>query len=59
MENGLLRIQLLCILDIEAEEIHQLRSGVNFRLPCVLALAQHGGSHDLVSVFPSNQVGGL
>lgn len=59
MMQRLLRIQLLCILDIEPEEIHQLRSTIDLCLPGVLALAQHGRGHDLVAVFARDEVRGF
>lgn len=52
----LLGIQFLGKLDIEAEEIHQFSSGINLGLPGILALAEHGSSHDLISVFPGDEV---
>jgi hypothetical protein len=47
----LLRVQLLCILDVESEEVDQLGGGIDLGLPGILALAQHGGRHDMVAVL--------
>ena len=55
----MLRIQLLDVLDREAEEIAQLGRSVNLGLPRILALAQHGRGHNVVAVLAGNQVGGL
>ncbi|KAL2288242.1 hypothetical protein FJTKL_04315 [Diaporthe vaccinii] len=56
---GLLSIQLLGVLDVESQEVAQLCGGVDLGLPCVLALAEHGGRHDLVSVLGGDQICGL
>ena len=37
--DGLLGVEVLCVLHVEAEEVTQLRCGVDFRLPGVFALA--------------------
>lgn len=55
----LLGVELFSILDVESQEISQLSSGVNLSLPCVLALAEHGGSHDFIAVFCGDQVSSL
>lgn len=57
--NGLLSVQLLSILNVEAEEVAQFCRGVDFCLPCVLALTEHGRGHDLVAVFSTDEVGGF
>lgn len=38
------------------EEITQLSRSVNFCLPCVLSLSDHGSSHDVISVLGRNQI---
>lgn len=55
----MLLVDFLSVLAVEAEKVAQLGSSVNFSLPDVLALAQHGGSHHLVSVFGGQEVGSL
>jgi hypothetical protein len=57
--NRLLSIDLLSILNTEAEEVNELSSRVNLGLPGVLALAVHGQSHDIITVLGRNEVGGL
>ena len=57
--DGLLSVQILRVLDVEAEEVAQFGRGVDFGLPCVLALAQHGRGHDFEAVFAGDQVGGF
>lgn len=57
--GGLLGVELLGELDVEAEKVAQLGGGVNLGLPGVLALAQHGGGHDVVAVLSADEVGGL
>jgi hypothetical protein len=42
-------------LDIEAQEIACLSSYINFGLPYVFALANHGGSHESMSVLAGNK----
>lgn len=56
---GLLAVQLLGVLHVEAEEVCQLGGGVDLGLPGVFALAEHGGGHDVVAVLAGDQVGGL
>lgn len=55
----LLGVELLGEGDVEAEEIAQLGGRVDLGLPGVLALADHGGGHDVVAVLARDQVGGL
>lgn len=57
--DGLVGICVLCVLDVEAEEVAQLGRGVDFCLVGVLSLARHGRGHDLVSVLGADQVGCL
>lgn len=57
--NGLLSVQVLGVLDTEAEEIAQLGGRVDLGLPGILALAVHGQSHDVIAVFGRDQVSGL
>lgn len=70
---GLDSVQLLNVLDTESQEINSLSlaqpfppnlktdlcGSVNFGLPSVLSLSQHGCSHDLKSVLSSNQISSL
>jgi len=56
---GLLCVEVLRVLHVEPQEIAQLRRGVDLRLPCVLALAQHSGGHDIVAVLGADKVGCL
>lgn len=57
--NGLLSVQVLSVLDVEAEEVTQFSRCVYLCLPCVLALSKHCRGHDLVAVFSTDQVGGF
>ena len=57
--DGLLGVQILGILHVEAEEITQFCGGVDFGLPCILPLSEHRGCHYLVSVFSTDQVCGF
>lgn len=57
--DGLGVVELLSVVDVESEEISQLSSRVDLSLPSVLALAQHGGGHDIVTVFARDEVGSL
>ena len=52
-------VHVLNVLDTEAEEVGQLSSGIDFGLPGVLALAEHGSGHELVAVLAGDKVGGL
>jgi hypothetical protein len=52
-------VELLSVMNVEAEEISQLSSGVDLGLPSVLALAEHSGGHDIVAVLGGDEVGGL
>lgn len=56
---GLLSVQLLGVGNAEAEEISQLSGGVDLGLPGILALAKHGGGHDIIAVLGGDQVGSL
>lgn len=56
---GLVSVCVLSVLDIKAEEVAELGSSIDLSLVCVLALAGHGGSHNLIAVLASDQVGGL
>lgn len=49
-------IHVLCVLDVEPQEIAQLSGRINLRLPRIFTLAHHGRSHDLVSVFCRYQI---
>lgn len=55
----LLGEELLGVVDVEAEEISQLGGGVNLGLPCILALAQDRGGHDLIAILVGDEVSGL
>lgn len=57
--HGLGSEGFLGVLDVEPEEVAQLCSRVDLSLPCVLALAQHGGRHDIVSILGRDEVGSL
>lgn len=57
--HGLGVVELLSVVNIEAEEVSQLGGGVDLGLPSVLALAEHGSGHDVVSVLGGDEVGGL
>lgn len=57
--HGLLRVQIFSILDTKAEEVNQLRCGVDLCLPGILALAVHSEGHHIVAVLCGDQVGGL
>lgn len=57
--DGLAGVQGLGVVDTKAEEVCKLGGGVNLGLPGVLALAQHGGSHDLIAVLVGDEVGSL
>lgn len=57
--DGLTGVQGLGVVDTKAEEVCKLGSGVNLGLPGVLALAQHGGGHDLIAVLVGDEVGSL
>jgi hypothetical protein len=46
-------------VDVEAKEVSQLSGGVDLGLPSVLALAEHGSGHDVVSVLGGDEVGSL
>ena len=59
VSRRLLGIQLFNKLDTKAEKVYELCCCVDFRLPGVLALAEHSGSHELVAVFCADEVGGL
>jgi hypothetical protein len=52
-------VELLSIVDVEAEEVSQLSGGIDLSLPSVLALAEHGSSHDVVTVLGGDQIGSL
>lgn len=56
---GLDAVELLSVVDVEAEEVSQLSSGIDLSLPSVLALAEHSSGHDVVTVLGGDQVGGL
>lgn len=57
--GGLLLVDLLGVLAVEAEEIAELGSGINLGLPDVLALAEHGSGHHLVAVLGREEIGRL
>lgn len=57
--HGLLSIQLLGILDTEAEEVAQFSGRIDLGLPSVLALTVHGQSHDIVSVLGRDKISRL
>lgn len=57
--GGLLRHHLFGVRHVEAEEIAKLGGSVDLGLPCILALADHGSSHDVVAVLGGDEVGGL
>lgn len=57
--HGLGAVQLLSVVDVEAEEVSKLGSRVDLGLPGVLALAEHGRGHDFVAVLGGDEVGGL
>ncbi|KAI6770572.1 hypothetical protein HG530_005201 [Fusarium avenaceum] len=57
--HGLGVVELLGVVNVEAEEVSQLGGGVDLGLPSVLALAEHGSGHDVVSVLGGDEVGGL
>ena len=59
MVHWLLRVQVLGILDTEAEEVAQFGGRVNLGLPGILALTVHSQSHDIVAVLGRDQVGRL
>lgn len=44
---------------VETEEVSQLSSGIDLGLPDVLALAEHSGSNQVITVLSSGQLGGL
>lgn len=54
---GLLREELLGVVDVEAEEVSQLGGGINLGLPGVLALTENGSGHDLVPVLVGDEIG--
>ena len=56
---GLDAVEVLSVVDVEAEEVSQLSSGIDLSLPSVLALAEHSSGHDVVTVLGGDQVGGL
>lgn len=56
---GLGVVELLSIVNVEAEEVSQLGGRVDLGLPGVLALAEHGGGHNLIAVLCRDEVGGL
>ena len=57
--DGLLSIQLLGVVDVEAEEVSQLGGRIDLGLPGILALAKHGDGHDVVAVLGGDEVGRL
>lgn len=57
--HGLGVVELLGVVNVEAEEVSQLGGGIDLGLPSVLALAEHGSGHDVVSVLGGDEVGGL
>jgi hypothetical protein len=54
---GLDAVELLSVVNVEAEEISQLSGSIDLSLPSVLALAEHGSGHDVVTVLGVDQVG--
>jgi len=52
-------VELLSVVDVEAEEVSQFSSSIDLSLPSVLALAEHGSSHDVVAVLGGDQVSSL
>lgn len=59
VSGRLLGVEFLDVLDAESEKVCQLGSRVDFRLPRVLSLAEHGSRHELVSILAGNEVGCL
>lgn len=55
IDSRLLLEHIHSALDIEAQEIACLSSYINFGLPYVFALANHGGSHESMSVLAGNK----
>ncbi len=56
---GLLGVDLLHVVGVEAPEVDQLAGGIDLGLVDRLGLAQHGGGVDHLPVGPGQQVGGL
>ena len=56
---GLLPVDLVREMHVVAEEVDQLAGAVDLGLECRLALAQHGGGVDDLTVRGGEQVGGL
>lgn len=57
--RGLLRVELFNVFHTESEEIRQLGSGINLRLPRILSLTQHRRRHEFVSVFTGDEISSL
>ena len=57
--HRLVVIELFSIVNVESEEISELSSRIDLSLPSVLALAEHGGGHDIVTVLGRDEIGSL
>jgi hypothetical protein len=52
-------VRVFSILDIEPQEVAQLRSRIDLGLPCIFTLSYHCGCHDFIPVLGRDEIGGL